>query len=185
MPPEIYMEAMKLLDEIAGKAGVLTPPPEPKPVEPKRSNSFSFGNTFKSIFAPKVITYTIFDDRASYLLLKGSILKATSKPNEAIECFKEVINTEKYLNEKFFLPYCFFELGESYFHLGKNAEASEMMRRSSSYSGYSWDDPLKIRLRVVVTQLKKVGEKIELVDNSAIDESEVKETDEEPPQTKS
>jgi len=79
----------------------------------------------------------------------------------------------------------FFELGESYFHLGKNAEASEMMKRSSSYSGYSWDDPLKIRLRVVVTQLKKVGEKIELVDNSAIDENEVKETEEDPLQTKS
>jgi tetratricopeptide (TPR) repeat protein len=186
MPPDIYIQAMKLLESVAEKAGVLTAPPEPKSTDLKRNTSFSFGN-LKNMFTPKIITYTIFDDRASFLLLKGSILKATGKPTDAIDCFKEVVNMEKYLNEKFFLPYCFFELGESYFHLGKNAEASEMMKKASSYSGYCWDDPLKIRLRVVVTQLKKVGEKIEIVDNSAVEdaEGEAKENEEDTTQPKS
>ena len=33
-----------------------------------------------------------YDDRAAYLLYKGSMLKALSKNAEAVECFKEVID---------------------------------------------------------------------------------------------
>jgi len=96
------------------------------------------------------------DDRASYLLLRGSILKALDKNDEAIVCFKEVVDVlADLVTEKMYIPYCLYELGESYYINGNVKDAEEMMKRCSKYSGYDWEDPLKIRLRVTMQQLKK------------------------------
>jgi len=96
-----------------------------------------------------------FDDRASYLLIKGSILKSIDRNEEAIVYFREAIELEPVLIEKLYVPYCLYELGESLYMQNKAADALEMMKRCSKYSGYDWEDPLKIRLRVTMDQLKK------------------------------
>jgi hypothetical protein len=49
-------------------------------------------------------------------------------------------------------------LGESYYILGNLKEAEAYMKKCSKYSGYDWEDPLRVRLRVTMDQLKK-GEK--------------------------
>lgn len=96
-----------------------------------------------------------FDDRASYLLIRGSLLKALGRQKEAVECFKEVVDTlQDCIQEKLYLPYCMYELGESYHTQGKLNEAEEMMKRCAKISGYDWEDPLRIRLRVTMGQLK-------------------------------
>jgi len=59
------------------------------------------------------------------------------------------------LNEKLYVPYCLYELGESYYVKGLTKEAEEMMHKCSKISGYDWEDPLKIRLKVTMDQLKK------------------------------
>jgi len=95
------------------------------------------------------------DDRASYLLLKGAIVKSLSKQDEAIECFREVIDMQEHLLEKLYVPYCLYELGESYYIKGSLKEAEDCMKRCSKFSGYDWEDPLRVRLRVTMDQLKK------------------------------
>jgi len=59
------------------------------------------------------------------------------------------------VSEKMYIPYCLYELGESYYINGQIKEAEEMFKRCSKFSGYDWEDPLKIRLRVTMEQLKK------------------------------
>jgi len=110
----------------------------------------------KSPFGKKnnTVDYS-FDYRACYLLLKGSMLKALKKNAEAIQCFKEAIDMSDFLIEKFYLPYSLYELGESYYIEGKSAEAEEAMKRCSKINGYDWEDPLRVRLRVSMDQLKK------------------------------
>jgi len=96
-----------------------------------------------------------FDDRASYLLIKGSIIKAFGKNDEAVECFKEVIELQEVLVEKLYVPYCCYELGECYYIMGRLKEAEEMIKKCSKFSGYDWEDPLRVRLRVTADQLKR------------------------------
>jgi hypothetical protein len=54
-----------------------------------------------------------------------------------------------------YLPYCLYEMGESYYIMGKTKEAEDCMKRCSKISGYDWEDPLRVRLRVTFDQLKK------------------------------
>jgi len=62
---------------------------------------------------------------------------------------------QDHLNEKMYAPYCLYELGESYYILGNNKEAEELMKACSKFSSYNWEDPLRVRLRVTMDQLKK------------------------------
>ncbi len=110
-----------------------------------------------SPFSKKNVDYS-FDDRAAYLLVKGSIVKALGKNEESVECFREVVEMQEVLAEKLYVPYCCYELGESYYIMGKLKEAEEFMKKCSKFGGYDWEDPLKVRLRVTFDQLKK-GEK--------------------------
>jgi len=102
----------------------------------------------------QVLDYTA-DDRASYLLLRGSLLKALGKHDEAIAAFKEVIDIQELIVEKLYAPYCAYELGESYYIKGQLKEAQSMMKYCSKFTGYDWEDPLRVRLRVTMDQLNK------------------------------
>jgi len=101
-------------------------------------------------------------------MIKASILKALGKTAECLVLYQEVVDMDKQLNEKYFVPYCLYEMGETYYHQGKNQLSAETMKRASSYHGYDWEDPLKVRLRVVVGQLKKTGQTIEIVDDTPV-----------------
>lgn len=48
-----------------------------------------------------------------------------------------------------------YELGESYYIDGKLDDAEDAMKRCSKISGYDWEDPLRVRLRVSMDHLKK------------------------------
>jgi len=165
----IMTTVLKSLDDMAAKTKALEPPPirsPPAKATTPKTGGFSLGgfkqfanstlnSTLNQINKKKEATDFTYDDRASYLLLKGSILKALNKQEEAIELFKEVLLMQEYLNEKLYVPYCFYELGESQYVLGNLKEAEDMMRKCSKISGYDWEDPLKIRLKVTMDQLKK------------------------------
>jgi len=101
-------------------------------------------------------TDTTYDDRAAYLLLRGSIVKALGKHDEAVNCFREVVDIlADLVTEKLYIPYCLYELGECYYIAGQIKDAEEMMKRCGKYSGYDWEDPLRVRLKVTMEQLKK------------------------------
>lgn len=97
------------------------------------------------------------DDRAAYLMLKGAMLKSLGKGEEAIQCFQEVFKMESLIKEKYYVAYCLYELGESLYHKGDLKGAQEAMKKCNALNGYDWEDPLKVRLRVTMDQLKKGG----------------------------
>ena len=105
------------------------------------------------------------DDRASYMLAKGSMVKALGRTDEAMQCFRHIIELKAVLHEKFFVPYALYELGESLYEKGQLQEANALLRECSKLSGYAWEDPLKVRLRIVSDQievaLKKAGKHVE------------------------
>jgi len=97
------------------------------------------------------------DDRAAYLMLKGAILKSLDKGDEAIALFRELLSFQDFVKEKWYVAYALYEFGESLFQKGLVKESQEAMKKCNAISGYDWEDPLKIRLRVTVDQLKKGG----------------------------
>jgi len=155
----IMTEVLQALHDMALKAKAIDPYKSPTPVkQEKSSKGFSFGglkNLATNMTKKKEASDYTADDRASYLLLKGTMLKALSKSDEANDAFKELLSFQEFINEKFYLPYALYELGESYYFQGNTKEAEETMHKCSKISGYDWEDPLKIRLKVTTDQLKK------------------------------
>jgi tetratricopeptide (TPR) repeat protein len=162
----ILKDVLQLLDKQAANTKAMIPISSPKkPETPKSKLSLSGGLTsfgkmgldkFNQLTKKKDLSDSTFDDRASYLLIKGSILKALGKPEEAVVCYKEVVEVlADLVNEQLYIPYCLYELGETYYTGGKPKEAEELMKKCSKYSGYDWEDPLRVRLRVTMEQLKK------------------------------
>jgi len=151
-------EVLELLEKQAAHTNAL----KPVTVEITSKKGFAgFANKFSGMSLGKTkkeepVDWSI-DDRAIYLLIKGSLLKSAEKADEAIECFREVIRLEPLIREKYYVPYCLFELGESLYHKGLLSEAQDAMKKCNSIGGYDWEDPLKVRLRVTIDQLKKGG----------------------------
>lgn len=122
----------------------------------KMKNGFSSLLGKKSAAAPAASTADVHhaDDRASYLLVRGSMLKALGRSDDAMQCFRDIIELKPVLQEKFFVPYALYELGESLYEKGQLKEADAKMREcAKAPSGYDWEDPLKIRLRIVSDQI--------------------------------
>lgn len=162
-------EVLELLEKQAAYTNAL----KPVTVDVSSKKGFAgFANKFSSFSMSKPkkeepVDYSI-DDRAIYLLIKGSLLKSLGKVDEAITCYTEMIRLESVLKEKYYVPYCLFELGEAYYQKGQLKEAQDAMKRCNNISGYDWEDPLKVRLRVTIDQLKKGG-----VLDADLDEEEV------------
>jgi len=165
----IMSQVLQVLDSVAHNTKALEKREiEPKPEQKtgltssvnKLGSAMGLSNLGKKLspFArKKEITDYSYDDRASYLLLRGSILKALGNLDESITSFREVGEMHDSLNEKLYTPYCLYELGESYFMKGQLPDALDAIRKCSKISGYDWEDPLRIRLRVTMDQLKKGG----------------------------
>lgn len=151
-------EILQLLEKQAGNTNAL----KPVTVDVNAKKGFAgFANKLSSLSIGKPkkeepVDYSI-DDRAVYLLIKGALLKSAEKVDEAIECFREVIRLEPVIREKYYVPYCLFEFGECMYQKGNLKEAQEAMKKCNNISGYDWEDPLKVRLRVTIDQLKKGG----------------------------
>jgi tetratricopeptide (TPR) repeat protein len=122
----------------------------------KMKSGFSSLLGKKSAAAPAASTADVHhaDDRASYMLVRGSMLKALGRSDDAMQCFRDIIELKPVLQEKFFVPYALYELGESLYEKGQLKEADAKMREcAKAPSGYDWEDPLKIRLRIVSDQI--------------------------------
>ncbi len=103
------------------------------------------------------------------------MLKVLEKHGEAVLLLTEITQIGEFCNEKMYLPYSLYELGESFFLEGKKKkkkkkkkkflkftrlsgklkEAEDCFKRCNKISGYDWEDPLRIRLKVTADQLKK------------------------------
>jgi len=112
-----------------------------------------------------VVDY-VADNRAAYLMIKGAMLRTMNNSDEAIACFKEVISLDNVLREKYFVPYSYFELAETLYHNNQLKEAQDAIKKCNNISGYAWEDPLKVRLRVTMDQLKHGGVLNDDSDNS-------------------
>jgi tetratricopeptide (TPR) repeat protein len=184
----IMAEVVKALDEMAKNTKALEKKQLPQqPSKTKLQSALSIGGLGKKITAftkkPQQLEYS-FDDRAAYLLLKGSMVKALGKNDEAIEMFKEAIDMTDFLVEKLYAPYCLYELAECYYIKGQLKEAEENFKKCSKFSGFEWEDPLRVRLRVTMDQLKKgtTGDtgKVISIDSLANNNSDSAEDDKEP-----
>lgn len=148
-------DLLQLLEKLAAEIGATTP----VAVDPKKDSlssrfrSLSLGTKSNKSDAPDYSA----DNRAAYLMLKGSMLKAMGKGEEAIACFKEVFQLESATKEKYFVPYSLYELAECLYHNNNLKEAQETIKKCNNVSGYAWEDPLKVRLRVTMDQLKHGG----------------------------
>jgi len=147
-------DLMELLEKLAHEIGA----DHPLAVEAKKEG---FGNRLRSLSIgskPKAETVDYSaDNRACYLMLKGSMLKALNKDDEAIACFREVMQLDHSIKEKYYVPYSLYELAECLYHKNNIKEAQEAIKKCNHASGYSWEDPLKVRLRVTMDQLKRGG----------------------------
>eukprot|EP01116_Phalansterium_solitarium_P011478 TRINITY_DN2716_c0_g1_i1.p1 TRINITY_DN2716_c0_g1~~TRINITY_DN2716_c0_g1_i1.p1 ORF type:complete len:659 (+),score=200.86 TRINITY_DN2716_c0_g1_i1:136-1977(+) len=175
-------ECLRLLEQLAASLKANEAKQVPKAPQPANfaGKAARFGSkltAFASSIAkgkPDAVDYS-FDNRASYLLLKGSMLKAQGRADEAVNCYREMLSLEEGLVEKFYVPYCLYELGEIIYHQNNVKEAAEIFKQCSKHSGYDWEDPLRIRLRLTMDQLKKgltpgLGVSVE---NLTLDEDDV------------
>ncbi|EFA75158.1 hypothetical protein PPL_11232 [Heterostelium album PN500] len=126
------------------------------------SRTFSFGSSKKQqqqqqSTIDEVATPETINDRAAYLMLRGAILKGIDRVEESMVCFEEVIGLQAHLTEKFYYPYCLYEMSESHFHLKNHELSLDYLKRCNTVTGYDWEDPLKVRLRVTMDQIKKDG----------------------------
>jgi len=162
-------QLIQILEKLAAEVGATNP------INPDKNETSIFGKRFRALSLaskPKaeVVDYTA-DNRACYLMLKGSMLKSLNKGEEAIACFKEVVQMENLLKEKYFVPYSLFELAECLYHNNNIKDAQETIKKCNNLSGYSWEDPLKVRLRVTMDQLKKGGVLDDDADSSSLSSS--------------
>jgi len=157
----VMTEVLKSLEEMASKTGgaLIKKVISRERVSTSSKIAKGVGSSLAKLspFAKKNtnVDYS-FDERAAYLLLKGSMLKSLDpKSKDAIDLFLEATELQDNLVEKLYAPYVFYELGESFFAQGDLEKAEEYMKKCSKCSGYDWEDPLRIRLRVTMEQLKK------------------------------
>jgi len=145
-------QLLVVLEKIATEVGAA----KPLSADAKGGNFLS--NKFRSFSLNKseAVDYTA-DNRAVYLMIKGALLRTQNDSNGAIACFKEVISLDNVLREKYYVPYCYFELAEALYHNNQLKEAQEAIKKCNNISGYAWEDPLKVRLRVTMDQLKRGG----------------------------
>lgn len=147
-------ELLKSLETLSAEVGATTPVASDLKKESfsTRFRSLSLGSKPKN----EAVDYTA-DNRACYLMLRGSMLKAIGKGEEAIACFREVILLDGALKEKYYVPYSLYELAECLYHNDSLKEAQDIIKKCNNVSGYSWEDPLKVRLKVTMDQLKHGG----------------------------
>lgn len=151
-------QLLELIEQLAANTNAQKPITD---IAPPKKGFAGFANKFSGLSMggkskSEVVDHSI-DDRAAYLLLKGSILKSANRNEESIEMFRELIRMEHVIKEKYYVAYCLFELGESVYHQGNLKEAQDLMKKCNGMSGYDWEDPLKVRLRVTIDQLKRGG----------------------------
>jgi len=114
------------------------------------------------------------DFRAQYLLFKAAILKTRNglDDEQAIGLLEQIPLMEKALVDKWYLPYAWFELCESYFNRKKYHEAAQALKKCQSFSDYPWEDPLRVRARVTADHLKKALESAHVTEDIATDDAE-------------
>jgi len=117
--------------------------------------SIGSGNTSSG---ERTATEALSEGRASYLLLRGAMLKYHhGLSNElAAECFTKVVALQPELSDtyKWLVPYAWFELCESRFHQGNPQAAVAALKKATGFKDFLWEDPLKMRARITADQLK-------------------------------
>jgi len=153
---QVMPQTLALLEAQAANTNAL----KPVSAEKKEAKGFAaFTKTFSSITIGNKKDngdYTA-DDRAAYLMLKGCMLKSLDRGDEAVECFREVITLESLVKDKYYIPYTLYEMAESLYHKGDLKGAQDSIKKCNAFSGYDWEDPLKVRLRVTMDQLRRGG----------------------------
>jgi tetratricopeptide (TPR) repeat protein len=149
-------DLLVVLEQVAAQAGAN----KPLAAETTKGGNGFLSSKFRSLSLgnkPNELVDYSADNRGAYLMIKGAMLRTLNKPDEALACFKEVISMDNVLREKYFVPYSYFELAEALYHNNQLKEAQDVIKKCNNISGYAWEDPLKVRLRVTMDQLKKGG----------------------------
>ncbi|EGG21321.1 hypothetical protein DFA_01202 [Cavenderia fasciculata] len=149
------------LTKCAQQAGVEKPLACQANIGKNQPSTNSFFKSFSSLTKSKkddLNTDNQIEDRASYLLLKGSVLKGIEKYEESMSCFEELMSIQHLLQDKnFYVPYCLYEMSESYFHRKQFDLSHDTLKKCNNHSNYDWEDPLKVKLRIIFDQQKKDG----------------------------
>eukprot|EP00794_Sanderia_malayensis_P007728 gene7728-8567_t len=105
-------------------------------------------------------------------LLQGMCLRYLDRPNEAEDCFQEVVDSGNHLKlDKYLAPYAYAEIGYLYRSLGKYKEAIKQLEKlRKRYSKYSLESRLHFRLHSNLEAMKEEGERQSDKDLSDADE---------------
>ena len=114
------------------------------------------------------------DMRADYLLMKAALHKARDglASADAIALLEQIPPLEKVLVDRWFVPYAWFELCESYYNCGRYHDAAAALKHATALSDYPWEDPLRVRARVTADHLKAALAKAHVVEDVATDDAE-------------
>eukprot|EP01133_Synstelium_polycarpum_P004229 gene4229-4933_t len=162
METSIADASLKTLEEIATRCGANVPLKAPV-ASAAPTSSFSLMRSISALGKKKEETSVqqsndqLVNDRAAYLMLKGAMLKGSNNHQESMVCFDEVLSLQGQITEKFYIPYCLYEMSESYFQAKDVAKSYDYLKKCNQISNYDWEDPLKVRLRVTMDQIKKDG----------------------------
>lgn len=114
------------------------------------------------------------DRRADYLLMRAALLKARDglASADAVALLEQIPAMERVLVDRWFVPYAWFELCESYYNAARSHDAALALKRATAPSDYPWEDPLRVRARVTADHLKAALAKAHVAEEVATDDAE-------------
>eukprot|EP01117_Protostelium_nocturnum_P005364 TRINITY_DN1950_c0_g1_i2.p1 TRINITY_DN1950_c0_g1~~TRINITY_DN1950_c0_g1_i2.p1 ORF type:complete len:332 (+),score=98.83 TRINITY_DN1950_c0_g1_i2:916-1911(+) len=99
------------------------------------------------------------DNRCSYLVLKGAVLRSLDRQEEALVTLREVLDYKLAFNDPLILALAYLELGKAS-SKSNPVEAVKYWKEGIKLNGYSWEDSTKQRFKTLITSLS--GEEVEV-----------------------
>ncbi|KAI9323891.1 hypothetical protein BX666DRAFT_1891437 [Dichotomocladium elegans] len=126
--------------------------------------------------APESSPPHYYNERATLLLIKCSILNALTRSNEAIPHLNWILdNKDKITYAKWVVPFTYWEGGVTSWCMEKYERAVELWHLALGVSGYTFEYRLAIRLNLVITHALDLGigvPKASLEEASKVDKPE-------------
>ncbi|KAI9497667.1 hypothetical protein BDB00DRAFT_803535 [Zychaea mexicana] len=108
--------------------------------------------------APNIAPPDYYDQRATLLLIKSSILNALSRGREAIPHLNWILdNRKRILHTKWIVPFAYWESGVTCWCMEEHGRARSLWEAALSFSGYPLEYRLAIRLNLAITHANDLG----------------------------
>ncbi|KAI7859456.1 hypothetical protein BDC45DRAFT_496124 [Circinella umbellata] len=108
--------------------------------------------------APVIAPPDYYDQRATLLLIKSSILNSLSRGREAIPHLNWILdNRDRIIHTKWAVPFTYWESGVTCWCMEETSRARTLWESALSFSGYPLEYRLAIRLNLAITHANELG----------------------------